>query len=111
MTDWTPFVAQVDPSLGASLGRAIELARCVAVDELTLLQVQAREQVSRGLRRGAWLGFGVFCLVLAWFALVGFGVVSLEGRLSLEARLGLVAAAHAVLGAAALAAALARRGG
>ena len=86
-------------SEATSLGRALDLAQRVAVDELRLLQLETREQVERSLWRALRVAAGVFSLALAWLALVAAAVVALKGRMPLEARLGLVAGCQAVLGA------------
>jgi Putative Actinobacterial Holin-X, holin superfamily III len=86
-----PTVEPIEPSLGTSLGRALELAQRVAGDELRLLQLESQEFVRGTLLRSVWIGVGLFCLMIAWLALLAAAVVALEPRLSLEARLALLA--------------------
>lgn len=97
------------PGLGETLGRALDLAQRVAVDQVRLFQVESREHLQTGARRAAWIGAGLLCLVLAWIGALAAVVVALEGRFSLEARLALVAGSQAFLGLALVAWGLRRR--
>ena len=90
-------LTQIEPPLGASLERAIELARQVAVDEFELIKIDASERLQRGVRRGLWLGVGALGLLLAWLAALASLVVALQPYLTLEARLALLAASQLVL--------------
>jgi len=94
------------PSLGDSFGRALDLAQRVAVDEVRLLQIESHERLSAVMRRAAWIGFGAFCLAVAWIGAWAAAFVALEDRFSLEARLALLAISQCVLGASLLAHAL-----
>jgi len=91
MASLLPTAKRIEPSLGASLGRAFELAQHVAGDELRLLQLESHEFVRGILLRSVWVGVGLFCLMIAWLALLAAAVVALEPRFSLEARLALLA--------------------
>lgn len=102
-------LARIEPPLGASLERAIELARRVAVDEFELIKIDANERLKRGLRRGLWLGVAALGLLVAWLAALASLVVALEPYLALEARLALLAASQLVLGGVALVFALRSR--
>lgn len=88
-----------EPSLGATLGRTLDLAQRVATDELRLLQLESKELVSDALRGGVWIMGGAFCLAVAWVVGSAAAVVALEDRLPLEARLALLAIAQLALGA------------
>ena len=81
----------IAPSLGATLGRTIDLAQQVATDELRLLQLDSQDRVSDAMRRGVWIGFGALCLAVAWVVAWAAAVVALEDRFSLEARLAMLA--------------------
>jgi hypothetical protein len=87
-----------DSSLGAMLGQTIDLAQQVASDELRLVQFDAQDRVIEAIQGGAWVGFGVFCLSVAWFAAWAAAAVALEDRFSLEARLAVMAISHLMLG-------------
>jgi hypothetical protein len=102
-------LARIEPPLGASLERAIELARRVAVDEFELIKIDASERLQRGLRRGLWLGVAALGLLVGWLAALASVVVALEPYLVLEARLALLAVSQLVLGGVALAIALRSR--
>lgn len=99
----------IAPSLGATLGRAIDLAQQVATDEVRLLQIESHERFDDAMRRGAWIGFGALCLAVAWIGAWAAAVVALEDRFSLEARLAMLAISQFLLGAALLARGLRRR--
>ena len=99
----------IAPSLGATLGRAIDLAQQVATDEIRLLQIESHEFFDDAMRRGAWIGFGALCLAVAWIGAWAAAVVALDDRFSLEARLAMLAIAQFLLGAALLARGLRRR--
>ena len=90
-------LTQIEPPLGASLERAIELGRRVALDEFELIKIDTSDRLKRGLRRGVWLGVGAVGLLLAWLAICASLVVALEPYLALEARLALLAACQLVL--------------
>ena len=96
-------------SLGATLGRAIDLAQQVATDEVRLLQIESQERLDDAMRRGAWIAFAALCFAIAWIGAWAAAVVALEGRFSLEARLAMVAGSQFLLGAALLAHGLRRR--
>jgi len=85
-------------SLGATLGRTIDLAQQVATDELRLFQLEAHDRVSNAIRRGAWIGFGTLCLAVAWVVAWAAVLVALEDRFSLEARLAMLAISQFALG-------------
>lgn len=93
---------RIEPSLGATLGRAIDLAQRVAADELRLLQLESQERVGGVLRRGAWIALGTLCLLVAWIGGWAAAFVALGERFSLEERLALLALAQLVVGAALL---------
>jgi hypothetical protein len=97
------------PSLAESIGRALDLAQSLAIDELRLLQVESQERLQEIARRGVWIAAGIFCLVLAWVGLLSALVVALEERLPLETRLGVVAGSQLVLGVVLLVSGLRRR--
>ena len=99
----------VAPSLGATLGRAIDLAQQVATDEVRLLQIGSHERLDDAMRRGAWLASGALCLAIAWIGAWAAAFVALEGRFSLEARLAMLAGSQLLVGAALLARGLHRR--
>lgn len=99
----------LEPSLGATLGRTLDLAQSVATDELRLLQLESKEFVGDAVRSGVWIASGAFCLMLAWIAGSAAAVVALAGQLALEARLGLLAIVQLVLGAALVALGLRHR--
>lgn len=99
-----------EPSIGATLLRAVDLAQRVAVDEVRLIHLETKEQAQSFLRRGAWIAAGTLCLLLAWLGFFAAAVVVLEPYFSLAARLGLVAGSHAILGGALLGLGLRRRG-
>ena len=86
-------------SLGATLGRTIDLAQQVATDELRLVQLESQDRVIDSLRSGVWVGLGVFCLAVAWVVALAVAVVALEDRFSLEARLAMLAISQFALGA------------
>lgn len=91
-------VREQEQSLGRLVGRAVDLAQRVAIDEVRLLKIESRDELlSLGLR-AAGMTIGAFCFALAWLALWSAVVVWLETSLSLTARLGVVGAAHVVLG-------------
>jgi hypothetical protein len=93
-------VQQPTPSsLGATLGRTIDLAQQVATDELRLVQLETQDRVIESLRSGAWVGFGVFCLAVAWVVAWAAAVVALGDQFSLEARLAMLAIAQLAFGA------------
>ena len=100
-----------DTSLGATLGRAMDLAQQVAADELQLLQIETHERVGGALRRSVWIGAAAFCLAIAWIAAWTAALVALEGRYSLEARLTMLAVSQFGLGAFLLALGLRGRSG
>ena len=89
----------IAPSLGVTLGRTIDLAQQVATDELRLVQLESQDRVIDSIRGGAWIGFGVLCLTVAWVVAWAAAVVALEGRFSLEARFAMLAIFQLVLGA------------
>lgn len=90
-------------SLGATLGRAIDLAQQVATDEVRLLQLESRERLDAAIRRGAWIAFGALCLAVAWVGAWAAALVALEGRFSLGSRLVMLAILQFLLGATLLA--------
>lgn len=90
-------------SLGATLGRAIDLAQQVAIDEVRLLQLESRERFDIAVRRGAWIAFGALCLAVAWVGAWAAAVVALEGHFSLGTRLAMLAILQFLLGATLLA--------
>lgn len=87
-----------EPSLGAALGRTIDLAQQVATDELRMLQVESNDRVGDAMRRGAWVGIGAFFLAVAWIVAWAAAVVALEDRFTLEARLAMLALSQLTLG-------------
>ena len=89
----------IKASLGATLGRTVDLAQQVATDELRLLQLDSQDRVSDAMRGGVWIGFGALCLAVAWVVAWAAAVVALEGRFSLEARLAMLAVSQFALGA------------
>ncbi len=89
-----------EPSLGASLEHTLDLAQRVATDELRLLQLDSQDRVSDAMRGGVWIGFGAFCLAVAWLVACAAAVVALEDRFSLETRLALLALTQLALGTA-----------
>lgn len=91
--------APTAPSMGAAFGRTIDLAQQVATDELRLVQLESQDRVIDSIRGGAWIGFGVLCLTVAWVVAWAAAVVALENRFSLEARLGMLAILQLALGA------------
>jgi hypothetical protein len=91
---------RAEPTVGATVARTLDLAQRVAAGELRLLQLESERRVEALARRGAWVGFGALCLLLAWLALAAAAVVALEPYLPLAARLGLLAASQALLGVA-----------
>jgi len=93
-------VREREESLGSLVGRAVDLAQRVAIDEFRLLRIESREELVSLARRAAGIAFGGVCFVLAWIALWSAVVVWLESSLSLTARLGVVGIAQAMLGAA-----------
>jgi hypothetical protein len=95
-----PSVEPVGPSLGASVGRAFELAQLVAGDELRLLQLGSHEFVRGTLLRSVWIGVGIFCLMTAWLALLAAAAIALEPQFSLPARLAGIAVLQAAAGGA-----------
>ena len=97
-------------SLGDVVGRALDLAQRVAVDEVRLLQLESHERAAEMARRAAWLTCGAACLAIAWTAASVAAVVGLGDRFPLEIRLLIVAGFQALLGAGFVAAALRRRG-
>lgn len=88
----------ITPSLGAALGRTIDLAQQVATDELQLVQLKAQDRVIDVIRSAAWIGFGALCLAVAWVAAWIAAVVALEDRFSLAARLAMLAISQLALG-------------
>ena len=106
MSAETRRLARIEPPLGDSFERAIELARRVAVDELELIKIDARDRIRRGVRRGIWLGIAALGLLIAWLAVLASAVVALQPYLALEARLALLAASQLVIGGIALVLAL-----
>ena len=102
----SPACQPTAPSLGDTLGRALDLAQQVATDEARLLQLELQDRLGAVLRRAAWIGFGAFCLAVAWIGAWAAAFVALEDRFSLEARLALLAISQCVLGASLLAHAL-----
>ena len=96
-------------SLGATLGRAIDLAQQVATDEVRLLQLESREHIDEAMRRGAWITVGALCLAVAWISAWAAAFVALEDRVSPVSRLAMLAIAQFLLGAALFARGL-RRG-
>lgn len=91
------------PSLTGLIGRSVDLAQKVAVDELRLLRAESREYTKGILLRGAVAVVAALCFLFAWIALCATVVVVLEPQLFLSARLGLVAGAHLVIGIALIA--------
>jgi hypothetical protein len=87
-------------SLGTSLERTLDLAQRVATDELRLLQLDSQDRVSDAMRGGVWIGFGAFCLAIAWLVACAAAVVALGDRFSLESRLALLAITQFALGTA-----------
>lgn len=98
MADTLPTLRS-EPTIGATLARALDLAQRVATDELRLLRVESERRAEALVRRGAWIAIGALCLLLAWLALSAAAVVALEPHLPLATRLGLLAASQALLGA------------
>jgi hypothetical protein len=90
------------PSLSGLIGRSVDLAQKVAVDELRLLRAESREYTKGILLRGAVAVVASVCFLFAWIALCATVVVVLEPQLVLSARLGLVAGAHVLIGVALL---------
>ena len=101
--------SRIAPSLGASLGRTIELAQRVAADEIRLLQLDTQGFLLDALRKSGWIGLGALCLGVAWIAAWAAAVIALEDHFSLEARLAMLAAAQFLLGASLVAYGLRRR--
>lgn len=89
-----------EPSLGGLLGRSVDLAQKVAVDEFRLLRIESRENTKSFLLRGAIAFVAGLCFLLAWVALCATVVVLLEPQITLAGRLGLIAGAHLVIGVA-----------
>jgi hypothetical protein len=85
------------PSLTGLLGRSVDLAQKVAVDELRLLRAESREYTKGILLRGAVAVVAAVCFLFAWIALCATVVVLLEPQLFLAARLGLIAGVHLVI--------------
>jgi hypothetical protein len=85
--------------MAAAFGRTIDLAQQIATDELRLVQLESQGRVMDSIRGGAWIGFGVLCLTVAWVVAWAAAVVALESRFSLEARLAMLAIFQLVLGA------------
>ena len=92
------FRPRIDPSLGATLGRTIDLVQQVATDELRMLQLDSQDRVSDGMHRAAWIGFGAVCLVFARFVAWAAAVVALEHWLPLEVGLAMLAISQLAIG-------------
>ena len=89
----------IAPPLSITLGRTIDLAQQVVIDEFRLWQLELQDRLSDAMRRSVWIGFGALCLAVAWVAAWAVAVVALEGRFSLEARLAMLAISQLGLGA------------
>jgi hypothetical protein len=87
-----------EPSLSEAIDHVRDAGQRVLVDEIRLLVLEAQERLTAALRRAGWLGFGVFCLVLAWVGFLLAAVVALEAWMPLELRLAAAAASQLVLG-------------
>jgi|GEM_PF-2641000 len=91
-------VTRVEPGVGPSIGRVVDLSQRVVIDRLELLQVESRDWLVRAARYAGLVGLGTVSLTVGWIALLAAGVVALDGRMSLEARLALAAAVQGVVG-------------
>lgn len=91
-------VGHVRPA-DVSAGHVLELIQRLAVDRLSLLQLDVEQRASGVLRRSAWIGIGIACLLAAWLGLLVAAVLGLAERVPLPTSLLLVSASQLLLGA------------
>jgi hypothetical protein len=90
-------VREQEQSLGRLVGRAVDLAQRVAIDEVRLLKIESRDELLAGTARGGDDDRRVASRSRG--SRSGRPWWSGSRALSLAARLGVVGAAHVVLGA------------
>jgi hypothetical protein len=89
----------IEPLLGASLDRVVDLSQRVLADRLDLFQLESRGWVEEAARSMGLFALGALNLSVGWLALLAAAVVAFDGILPLGPRLAIAGSVQVLVGA------------
>ena len=86
-----------EPPPNGAVERAVDAAQRIVVERMELLRLEAQQALTRLLQNAGLLALGGVLALIAWCALMGWGVMLLRERVSLPAGLVSMALLNTVL--------------